>query len=53
MPTARFTIREIASKMSVSIKTIDTYRENIKGKIGVKSSHELARFAVQWQVENG
>ncbi len=47
-----FTIREIASKMSVSIKTVDTYRENIKGKLGLKSSHELNRFAVQWQLEN-
>lgn len=37
--------REIASDLELSIKTIETYRENLKAKLGVKGSAELVRYA--------
>lgn len=48
-----YTNREIASKMSVSIKTVDTYRENVKTKLRLKSANELVRYAIEWQIEFG
>jgi DNA-binding NarL/FixJ family response regulator len=39
---------EIASRLHVSVKTIETHREHIKEKLGVKSGAELRRFASQW-----
>lgn len=42
------TTREIADKLHRSHKTIESYRENIKFKLGLKNSAELARSAVEW-----
>ncbi|MGD9209416.1 MAG: response regulator transcription factor [Desulfobacteraceae bacterium] len=42
------TTRQIASRMNLSIKTIGTYRERIKEKLGLQSGTELLRFAVLW-----
>jgi DNA-binding NarL/FixJ family response regulator len=47
------TTRAIAEKLHLSVKTIETYRENIKNKLGVRTSAELMRRAVQWVLENG
>jgi DNA-binding NarL/FixJ family response regulator len=41
----------IANRLHVSTHTIDTHRENIKRKLGVKSAAELTRQAVQWTLE--
>ena len=43
------TTRKIASVLNLSMKTIETYRENIKIKLGLANSTELIRRAVQWQ----
>lgn len=40
--------RDIAVSLGVSPKTIETHRENIKHKLGLKGAAELVRFAVQW-----
>jgi DNA-binding NarL/FixJ family response regulator len=40
--------RQIASQLSLSVKTIETYRENIKHKFGFKNSAELLRHATHW-----
>jgi len=40
--------REIAGKLSLSIKTIGTYRERIKEKLSLKHANELVRHAVHW-----
>lgn len=40
--------REIADRLNVSIKTIETHRARIKDKIGVKTSNELVHYAVNW-----
>jgi DNA-binding NarL/FixJ family response regulator len=43
----------IAERLYLSTHTIDTHRENIKRKLGVKSGAELTRQAVQWSIEQG
>ncbi|MFN7137863.1 MAG: response regulator [Limisphaerales bacterium] len=40
--------REIARQMSLSTKTVESHRANIKEKLQLKSSIELLRNAVQW-----
>jgi two-component system, NarL family, response regulator NreC len=39
---------EIANKLKLSAKTIDTHKEHIKLKLHCDSSHELRRFAIEW-----
>lgn len=41
----------IAEKLCISTRTVDTHRENIKRKLGLKNSGELTRSAVQWLLE--
>jgi DNA-binding NarL/FixJ family response regulator len=41
----------IAESLFLSTHTIDTHRENIKRKLGIKSGTELNRAAVQWVLE--
>ena len=40
--------QEMASLLNVSIKTIGSYREKIKEKLGIKSSPALAKRAADW-----
>ena len=40
--------REIAEMLHLSIKTIESYRANIKDKLGLKNAAELMQHAVQW-----
>jgi DNA-binding NarL/FixJ family response regulator len=40
--------REIAQQMHLGIKTIGTYRDRIKQKLGLKNAAELTRRAVLW-----
>ncbi|MBI3552580.1 MAG: response regulator transcription factor [Elusimicrobia bacterium] len=42
------TTRLIAERLGRSIKTIETYRENIKRKLDLKNAVELVYHAVQW-----
>jgi DNA-binding NarL/FixJ family response regulator len=44
--------REIADRLHLSIKTIESYRENIKRKLNMNTSAELVRRAVQWILES-
>ena len=39
---------EIADMLSLSVKTIGTYNENIKKKMNLKSASELVKYAVTW-----
>ena len=43
---------EIAAKLHLSIKTIESHRANIKTKLGLTSSGELIRSAVQWTLDS-
>ena len=40
--------RDIAERLCVSVKTIESHRENIKRKLNLKSSAEMIRVATQW-----
>jgi DNA-binding NarL/FixJ family response regulator len=42
------TTGEVAKQMHLSVKTVGTYRERIKDKLGFKHGGELVRFAVLW-----
>ena len=43
---------EIARRLHLGIKTIETHRQRIKGKLDLKNSLELVRHATQWVLEN-
>jgi len=49
---ASFSTREIAAQFNLSIKTIETHRENIKQKLNLRDAKELSRFAQNWAAEN-
>lgn len=42
------TTRQIAEKLHLSPKTVETYRENIKRKLNCSNANELTRQAVMW-----
>jgi DNA-binding NarL/FixJ family response regulator len=41
----------IADRLAVSVKTIETYRSNIKTKLDLKDATDLIRFATTWTEE--
>lgn len=43
-----FGTRQIAERLSRSIKTVEAHRANLKDKLGLPSGPDLVRFAVQW-----
>lgn len=45
--------REIADRMKLSIKTIETHRDKIKRKLEIETTSKLMRHAVQWVLEQG
>ena len=47
------TTGRIADHLQLSIKTIETHRENIKKKLGLSSGQELTRRAMHWLLERG
>lgn len=46
------TTEQIADKMRVSPKTVETYRARIKDKLGLTTTPELIQRAVQWVLES-
>ena len=44
--------RQIAVKLGVSPKTVETHREHVKEKLELTTGAELAKYAVQWVLEN-
>jgi len=42
------TTREVAEKLKLSVKTIETYREHIKRKLNLKNANQLLQRAIQW-----
>ncbi|HXE52452.1 MAG TPA: response regulator transcription factor [Tepidisphaeraceae bacterium] len=45
--------REAAEELFISIKTVEAHREHIKVKLGLSSSGELLRFAIEHSRVNG
>jgi DNA-binding NarL/FixJ family response regulator len=45
--------REIARRLSLSVKTVEVHRAKIKSKLGLKSATELVRHAVRWVETSG
>jgi DNA-binding NarL/FixJ family response regulator len=43
-----FSTRQIAEKLCLSSKTIDSYRENLKVKLRLQKGSELVQHAIQW-----
>jgi DNA-binding NarL/FixJ family response regulator len=43
-----FSTRQIAEKLSLSTKTIDSYREHLKTKLNLSSGSDLVRYAIEW-----
>ncbi len=43
-----FTPRHIAEKLSLSVSTVEVYRQRIKEKLAIESSPMLVRYAVRW-----
>jgi DNA-binding NarL/FixJ family response regulator len=48
IPTA-----EIAKRLHLSTKTVETYRDRIRHKFDLSNGTELAHFATKWALENG
>ncbi len=42
---------EIAERMNLSVKTVETYRQRIRQKLSLKNGAALASFASQWVLE--
>lgn len=42
------TTREIAERLHLSVKTIESHRENVKTKLDLRNNNELIRRAVEW-----
>jgi DNA-binding NarL/FixJ family response regulator len=45
-------VRDIAERLSVSVKTVEAHREHIKDKLHLKSSVELLRYAVIYALDD-
>ena len=45
-------VREISEALNVSPKTVETHRTNIKEKLKLKNSRQVARVALQWITEH-
>src|SRR5271165_2316542 len=44
---------EIAERLRLSVKTIETYRDRIREKLNLSDGTELAHYATKWMLENG
>ena len=42
-----YTHAEIAERLELSIKTVDTYRQRVGQKLGLRTRAELVRFAIE------
>lgn len=44
---------EIAERLHLSVKTVETYRDRIRQKLDLADGTKLAHYAAQWILENG
>lgn len=45
--------KQVAARLGVSVKTVETHRENIKNKLGLDNHAELVARAASWLRDNG
>jgi DNA-binding NarL/FixJ family response regulator len=48
-----FSTKQIASKLNLSVKTIDSYREHLKLKLPLAHGSDLVHYAIQWVKSEG
>ncbi|HEX5052261.1 MAG TPA: response regulator transcription factor [Planctomycetota bacterium] len=48
---AGLSVKQIAARLFLSPKTVDTYRSKLKQKLGLDNSQQLARHAVRWALD--
>ena len=41
---------QIAGRLHLSVKTVETYREKIKAKLSLKNGNELTRHAIHYRI---
>jgi DNA-binding NarL/FixJ family response regulator len=44
---------EIAERLHLSVKTVETYRDRIRQKLDLRDGTKLGHYATQWVLENG
>lgn len=44
---------QIAERLHLSVKTVETYRDRIRQKLDLDDGTQLAHYATQWVLENG
>jgi DNA-binding NarL/FixJ family response regulator len=44
---------EIAERLHLSVKTVETYRDRIRQKLDLSDGTKLAHYATEWVLENG
>ena len=44
---------QIAERLHLSVKTVETYRDRIRQKLNLADGTKLAHYATQWVLENG
>ena len=42
-----FKNREVAGKLGISVKTVETHRANVMNKLGLRNLAQLIRYAIQ------
>jgi DNA-binding CsgD family transcriptional regulator len=48
-----YTTKRIANQLEISVHTVETYRERLRTKLGIKNSVELSFRAIVWVLMNG
>jgi DNA-binding NarL/FixJ family response regulator len=44
---------EIAERLHLSMKTVETYRDRIRQKLDLSDGTRLTHYATRWVLENG
>ncbi len=44
-----FEAKEIGHRLTLSSRTVDVHRANIRNKLGISGTHELMRYAMHWE----
>lgn len=45
------TSREIGTELAISVRTVNSYREHLKAKLGTSSVAQLTRYVIEHKIE--